>query len=229
MRRAVSRLYTMPHTATNSSLGKAIVPSKEIVYIVDDDASVVDALSSLLRANGKQVQIFSSGQDFLDHERQDSCACLILDLRMPGLNGLQVQESIAAQTTMPVIFITGRGDVPSTVTAMKGGAMDFLTKPVDETALLACIEKALEQDQKLRLAALEQKSLLARYRSLTPREHQVLPLLVRGLLNKQAAWELGITEYTVQIHRGNIMRKMKADSFATLVKLAGKLNLEQPT
>jgi FixJ family two-component response regulator len=216
----------MTRTAINSSLGKAIVSSREIVYIVDDDASVVDALSSLLRANGKQVQIFTSGQAFLDFERQDSCACLILDLRMPGLNGLQVQESIAAQTTIPVIFITGRGDVPSTVTAMKGGAIDFLTKPIDETALLACIENALEQDRKLRLAALEQKSLLTRYRSLTPREQQVLPLLVRGLLNKQAAWELGITEYTVQIHRGHIMRKMEADSFATLVKLAGKLNLD---
>jgi FixJ family two-component response regulator len=202
------------------------VPSNEVVYIVDDDVSVVDALSSLLRANGKQVQIFTSGQDFLDFERQDSCACLILDLRMPGLSGLQVQESIAAQTTIPVIFITGRGDVPSTVTAMKGGAIDFLTKPIDETALLACIEKALEQDRELRLAALEQKSLLARYRSLTPREQQVLLLLVRGLLNKQAAWELGITEYTVQIHRGHIMRKMEADSFASLVKLASKLNLE---
>ena len=202
------------------------MPSTEMIYIVDDDASVGNALSSLLRANGKQVQIFTSGQDFLDFERQDCCGCLVLDLRMPGLNGLQVQESIAAQTTIPVIFITGRGDVPSTVTAMKGGAMDFLTKPIDEAALLACIERALEQDRKLRLAELERKSLLARYGSLTPREQQVLPLLARGLLNKQAAWELGITEYTVQIHRGHIMRKMGADSFATLIKLASKLNLE---
>jgi FixJ family two-component response regulator len=216
----------MTRPAISSSFREGMVPSSEIVYIVDDDASVVDALSSLLRANGRQVQIFTSGQDFLDFERQDSCACLILDLRMPGLNGLQVQESIAAQTTIPVIFITGRGDVPSTVTAMKGGAIDFLTKPIDETVLLACIQKALDQDRKLRLAEIEQRSLLARYRSLTPREQQVLPLLVRGLLNKQAAWELGITEYTVQIHRGHIMRKMEADSFATLVKLASKLNLE---
>jgi FixJ family two-component response regulator len=216
----------MTRTAIASLLGKGIVPPNEMIYIVDDDVSVVDALSSLLRANGKQVQIFTSGQDFLNFVRQDSCACLILDLRMPGLNGLQVQESIAAQTTIPVIFITGRGDIPSTVRAMKGGAIDFLTKPIDESALLACTEKALEQDRRLRLAALEQKSLLARYRLLTPREQQVLPLLVRGLLNKQAAWELGITEYTVQIHRGHIMRKMEADSFATLVKLASKLNLE---
>ena len=203
------------------------MPSNEMVYVIDDDGSVREALSSLLRANGKQVQMFTSGQDFLAAPRQDSCACLILDLRMPGMNGLQVQESIAARTAIPVIFITGRGDVPSTVMAMKGGAMDFLTKPIDESALLACIEKALDHDQKLRIAAFEQESLLARYRSLTPREQQVLPLLVRGLLNKQAASELGITEYTVQIHRGHIMRKMEADSFATLVKFASKLNLDE--
>ena len=215
----------MTRTAISSSRRESKIPLSEMVYIVDDDASVVDALSSLLRANGKQVQMFTSGKDFLDFERRDSCACLILDLRMPGLNGLQVQESIAAQTTIPVIFITGRGDIPSTVSAMKGGAIDFLTKPIDETALLACIDKALEQDRKQRLSTLEQKELLARYRSLTPREQQVLPLLVGGLLNKQAAWELGITEYTVQIHRGHIMRKMEADSFATLIKLASKLNL----
>jgi FixJ family two-component response regulator len=203
-----------------------MMPSNEMVYIIDDDGSVREALSSLLRANGKLVQMFTSGQEFLDFQRHDSSACVILDLRMPGLNGLQVQELIAARTTIPVIFITGRGDIPSTVTAMKGGAVDFLTKPIDETALLVSIEKALKQDRELRLAALEQESLLTRYRSLTPREQQVLPLLVRGLLNKQAAGELGITEYTVQIHRGHIMRKMEADSFATLVKLAGKLNLE---
>jgi FixJ family two-component response regulator len=202
------------------------MPSNEIIYIVDDDASVREALSSLLHANGKQVQMFTSGQEFLDFERQDSCACLILDLRMPGLNGLQVQESIAAPTTIPVIFITGLGDVPSTVAAMKGGAVDFLTKPIDEFTLLSSIDEALEKDRRLRLAALEQERLLVRYRSLTPREQQVLPLLGRGLLNKQVAWELGIAEYTVQIHRGHIMRKMEADSFATLVKLASKLNLE---
>ena len=213
-------------TAINSLLGKGRVSAQEMIYIVDDDVSVGDSLSSLLRANGRHVQVFTSGQDFLDFKRQDSCACLILDLRMPGLNGLQVQESIASQTTIPVIFITGRGDVPSTVTAMKGGAMDFLTKPIDESVLLASIERALERDQKLRFAAFEQQSLLARYRSLTPREQQVLPLLVSGLLNKQAAGELGITEYTVQIHRGHIMRKMEADSFAALIKLASKLNLE---
>ena len=201
-------------------------PTKEIVYIVDDDARVREALSSLLRASGKSVRIFSSGQEFLDFQRDDSCGCLILDLKMPGLGGLQVQRSIAAKTSIPVIFITGRGDIPSTVTAMKGGAIDFLTKPVDEAALLISVEKALQQDRANRQEADEQAQLLARYESLTPREREVLPLLVNGLLNKQAAFELGITEYTVQIHRGHIMRKMEADSFATLVKLAAKLRLE---
>ena len=216
----------MTHVALQSPAGGWTMLSNEMVYIVDDDGSVREALSSLLRANGKLVQMFTSGQEFLNFQRHDSSACLILDLRMPGLNGLQVQELIAARTTIPVIFITGRGDIPSTVMAMKCGAVDFLTKPIDESALLISIEKALKQDRELRLAALERENLLLRYRSLTPREQQVLPLLVRGLLNKQAAGKLGITEYTVQIHRGHIMRKMEADSFATLVKLAGKLNLE---
>jgi FixJ family two-component response regulator len=206
-----------------------MVPTNEMVYIVDDDASVGEALSTLLRANGKRVQIFTSGEDFLNFERQDACACLILDLKMPGLNGLEVQKLISTQTTIPVIFITGRGDIPSTVTAMKGGALDFLTKPVDEITLLSSIERALELDRKYRKRALQQASLLSRYQTLTPREQQVLPLLARGLLNKQAAGELGITEYTVQIHRGHIMRKMGADSFATLVRLATRLNLQRQT
>jgi len=201
-------------------------PTNELVYIVDDEANVGEALSTLLRANGKRVQIFTSGQDFLDFARQDSCACLILDLKMPGLGGLEVQKLISAKTSIPVIFLTGRGDIPSTVSAMKGGAIDFLTKPVDEEALLASVERALGQDRGSRQEAMEHARLLARYESLTPREREVLPLLARGLLNKQAAFELGITEYTVQIHRGHIMRKMEADSFATLVKLAGKLKVE---
>src|SRR5246127_313646 len=202
-------------------------PTNELVYIVDDEASVGEALSTLLRANGRRVQLFTSGQDFLDFARRDSCACLILDLKVPGLGGLEVQKLISAKTSIPVIFITGRGDIPSTVKAMKGGAVDFLTKPVDEAVLLAAVEQALQKDRSARLEASAHVDLLARYQSLTPREQEVLPLLVRGLLNKQAAGELGITEYTVQIHRGHIMRKMGADSFATLVKLATRLNLER--
>ncbi|MGA9672285.1 MAG: response regulator [Terracidiphilus sp.] len=201
-------------------------PTNELVYIVDDETSVGEALSTLLRANGKRVRTFTSGQDFLDYARRDSCACLILDLKMPGLGGLEVQKLISAKTSIPVIFLTGRGDIPSTVKAMKGGAVDFLTKPVDEEALLASVERALQQDRADRQEAVEQARLVSRYESLTPREREVLPLLARGLLNKQAAFELGITEYTVQIHRGHIMRKMEADSFATLVKLAGRLKLE---
>src|SRR5277367_2965284 len=201
-------------------------PANELVYIVDDEASVGEALSTLLRACGKRVQFFTSGEDFLDFARRDSCACLILDLKMPGLGGLEVQRMISAKTSIPVIFLTGRGDIPSTVRAMKGGAVDFLTKPVDEEALLASVARALQQDRVSRQEAGEHAMLVARYKSLTPREREVLPLLMQGLLNKQAAFELGITEYTVQIHRGHIMRKMQADSFAKLVKLAGKLNIE---
>jgi FixJ family two-component response regulator len=200
--------------------------TNELVYIVDDETSVGEALSVLLRANGKHVQIFTSGKDFLDFARQDSCACLILDLRMPGLGGLEVQKLISARTSIPVIFLTGRGDIPSTVRAMKGGAVDFLTKPVDEEALLTSVERALRQDRVSRREAVEHARIVALYESLTPREREILPLLAGGLLNKQAAFELGITEYTVQIHRGHIMRKMKADSFAALIKLAGRLKLE---
>ncbi len=201
-------------------------PANELVYIVDDEVNVGEALSTLLRANGKRVRLFTSGHDFLDFARRDSCACLILDLRMPGLSGLEVQRLVSAKTSIPVIFLTGRGDIPSTVRAMKGGAVDFLTKPVDEEALLASVERALRQDRASRKEAAEHASLVGRYESLTPREREVLPLLIQGLLNKQAAFELGITEYTVQIHRGHIMRKMEADSFATLVKLAGKLKID---
>jgi FixJ family two-component response regulator len=208
--------------------GQAMDSENEIVCIVDDDPIVRDALSSLLRANGKDVRLFKSGAEFLGFDRGRALACLILDLNMPGMNGLEVQKIAAAQMSMPIIFITGRGDIPSTVKAMKGGAVDFLTKPVEESVLLAAVKLALEKDRITGRKALEHKDLLGRYGSLTPREQEVLPLLASGLLNKQAAAELGITEYTVQVHRGNIMRKMKADSFATLVRMAEKLSPGNP-
>jgi len=200
-------------------------PTNELVYIVDDESNVAEALSTLLRTHGKSVQIFTSGQDFLHFARRDSCASLILDLNMPGLGGLEVQKLIAAKTSIPVIFLTGRGSIPSTVSAMKEGAVDFPTKPVEEEALLASVEQALQQDRVSRLETMEQARVVALYESLTPREREVLSLLVKGLLNKQATFELGITEYTVQVHRGHIMRKMEADSFATLAKLASKLKV----
>lgn len=193
----------------------------EYVYVVDDDSTVREALSSLLRANGKNVVLFSSGTEFLRYDRHDVAACLLLDLNMPEMNGLEVQKFVAANTAIPIVFITGVGDIPSTVKAMKGGAADFLTKPVDESALLGAIETALHKDRTQRLQALENAELVERYESLTPREKEVLPLLAAGLLNKVIAADLGITEYTVQVHRGNIMRKMDADSFAHLVRFAG--------
>jgi FixJ family two-component response regulator len=200
--------------------------TSELVYVVDDDSRVREALSALLRANGRDVRAFDSGREFLDTPRQKVVACLILDLRMPGMSGLEVQKLVSTDSQIPVIIITGRGDVPSTVLAMKGGAIDFLTKPLDEDALMRAVDAALARAHALRKEARITAALQARYQSLTPREQELLPLLASGLLNKQAAAILGITEYTVQVHRGHIMRKMQADSFATLVRQASKLQLE---
>jgi len=200
--------------------------ASELVYVVDDDGRVREALAALLRANGRNVQAFDSGREFLDTPRQKVVACLILDMRMPGMSGLEVQKLVSKDSQIPVIFITGRGDVPSTVLAMKGGAVEFLTKPLDEDVLMHAVDAALARAHVLREEEENAAALHALYQSLTPREQELLPLLVSGLLNKQAAAVLGITEYTVQVHRGHIMRKMQADSFATLVRQASKLELE---
>jgi FixJ family two-component response regulator len=200
--------------------------ASELVYVVDDDRRVREALSTLLRANGRDVRTFNSGREFLDTPRQEAVACLILDLRMPDMNGLEIQKLVSVDSSIPVIFITGRGDVPSTVLAMKGGAVDFLTKPIDEEVLMRAVDAAFAKAHVLRKKAEDAAALEALYQSLTPREQELLPLLVSGLLNKQVAAILGITEYTVQVHRGHIMRKMQADSFATLVRQASKLHLE---
>ncbi|MFM0071650.1 response regulator [Paraburkholderia sediminicola] len=199
--------------------------ASEVVYVVDDDRRVREALTSLLRANGRDARAFDSGAEFLETPRQNIVSCLILDLRMPGMSGLEVQK-LVRDSQIPVIFITGKGDVPSTVLAMKGGAVDFLTKPLDEDELMRVVAAALERAHVLRKEADDAAMLHALYQTLTPREQELLPLLASGLLNKQAAAVLGITEYTVQVHRGHIMRKMRADSFATLVRQAGKLQLE---
>jgi FixJ family two-component response regulator len=200
--------------------------ASELVYVVDDDRRVREGLSALLRANGRDVHAFESGRAFLDTPRQNGVACLILDLRMPDMSGLEVQKLVSRDAPIPVIFITGRGDVPSTVLAMKGGAVDFLTKPLDEDALMRAVDAALVRAHVLRKEAEDTAALQALYQTLTPREQELSPLLVGGLLNKQAAAVLGITEYTVQMHRSHIMRKMQADSFATLVKQASKLQRE---
>jgi FixJ family two-component response regulator len=200
--------------------------SKEVIYIVDDDFRVRESLTELFISHRLNVTSFASGEEFLKFARSDSSACLILDLRLPEMNGLEIQRVIEANALLPIIFITGDGDIPSTVTAMKAGAVEFLTKPVDECVLLAAVRAALAKDRIARENAAESAELLARYHSLTPREQEVLPLLVQGLLNKQAAGVLGITEYTVQVHRGRIMKKMQVDSFAELVRTAAKLNLD---
>jgi FixJ family two-component response regulator len=200
--------------------------ANELVYVVDDDRRVRESLSTLLRANGRDVQAFDSGGEFLDTRRRNVVACLILDMSMPGMNGLEVQKLVSTDSRIPVIFITGRADVPSAILAMKGGAVDFLTKPVDEDALMRTVDAALVRAHVLHKEAKDAASLQARYQSLTPREQELMPLLASGLLNKQVASILGITGYTVQIHRGHIMRKMRADSFATLVRQASKLQLD---
>jgi len=200
--------------------------ASELVYVVDDDMRVREALSALLHANGREVHSFSCGREFLDTPRQKVVACLLLDLRMPSISGLEVQALVNKDSVIPVIFITGRGDVPSTVLAMKGGAVDFLTKPLNEEALMRAIDVALAKARVLREEAESKATLHTLYQSLTPREQEILPLLAGGLLNKQAGAVLGITEYTVQVHRAHIMRKMQADSFATLIRQASKLQLE---
>jgi FixJ family two-component response regulator len=198
----------------------------ELVYVVDDDSRVREALSTLLRANGRDVQTFDSGGEFLDTRRRNVVACLILDMSMPGMNGLEVQKLVSMDSRIPVIFITGRADVPSAILAMKGGAVDFLTKPVDEDALMRTVDAALARAHVLHKEAEAAATLQALYQSLTPREQELMPLLASGRLNKQVAAILDITQYKAQIHCSHIMRKMRADSFTTLVRQASKLQLD---
>jgi FixJ family two-component response regulator len=203
--------------------------SADLLAILDDDTSFRNAMQDLIEAEGMSALCFSSAEQFWGSEARHKAACLIADIRMPGMSGLELQLKLNTERCMiPIIFVTGRGDIPTTVKAMKEGAIDFFTKPIKESSILAAIGHALEVDRTAKRKAQERAELLGRHLSLTPREKEVLPLLVSGLLNKQAAAELGITEYTVQIHRGNIMRKMKADSFASLVRMAEKLSPSSP-
>jgi FixJ family two-component response regulator len=203
--------------------------TSSLLAIIDDDKSVQSALQDLIESEGMSTLCFDSAEQFLDSEARHKAACLIADIRMPGMSGIDVQGKLKAERCrIPIIFITARGDIPLTVSAMKGGAIDFFTKPVDGSALLDSIERILQQARANRQEAIEYASLAARYESLTPREREVLPLLVCGLLNKQVAFELGITEYTVQFHRGRIMRKMEAASFAALVRMMANLSFNNP-
>jgi FixJ family two-component response regulator len=198
---------------------------KPIVFVVDDDISVRESLEMLIQFAGWQPETFASAEEFLAHPRVLTPNCLVLDVSLPDLNGLDLQKLVADRLEMPIIFITGYGDVPMTVRAMKAGAVEFLTKPLAEEALLGAIRHAIERSQTALGNEAEMQALRGRYASLTPREREVLGLVVSGLLNKQVGFELGISEITVKGHRGKMMLKMKADSLAELVKMAAKLSV----
>ena len=197
-----------------------------VVFVVDDDASLRESLKNLLRSVGLRVEAFASAQEFLRSKRPDVPGCLVLDVRLPGFSGLDLQKRMAeADVEIPIIFITGHGDIPMTVQAMKAGAVEFLTKPFRDQELLDAIQQALERDRKAREQRAEVEVLRSRFDLLTPREREVMPLVVAGLLNKQIAAELGASETTVKIHRHRVMEKMRAGSLADLVRIADRIGI----
>jgi FixJ family two-component response regulator len=196
-----------------------------IVFVVDDDYRVREALSSLIESVGLRVAAFGSAAEFLESEKPDSPACLVLDLQLPDVNGLELQRELAAGDGPPIIFITGHGDIPASVRAMKAGAIEFLPKPFNERELLQAIDAAIVLDRDARLKRSEQAELQKRYSLLTPREREVLPFVVAGFANKQTAADLRTSEITIGVHRGQIMRKMGARSLAELVRMSDKLGI----
>ena len=203
--------------------------SRTVIAIVDDDPSVREGLQSLIRSAGWRAEAFCSAQEFLARPGAEAPSCLILDLQLPGLSGLDLQKRMAeVALDIPIVFLTGHGDIPASVKAMKAGAIEFLTKPVEEGDLLRAIQEAIERDRRTRQQHADIHDLQSRYETLTAREREVMLQVISGLLNKQAAAELNITEFTVKIHRGQVMRKMRADSLAHLVRMAESLGIHPP-
>jgi FixJ family two-component response regulator len=199
--------------------------AERIVYIVDDDRRIREALSDLLLSLNIPSIAFPSAVEYFDYDRADTTACLILDVQLPGANGLDLHARLIEGNHPPVVFITGFGDIPSSVRAIKAGAVDFLAKPFSQSSLMQAVEAAFIQDGEARRHRTEMRDVRARFATLTPREREVLQLVVSGLLNKQAASQLGISEVTLQMHRSQVMRKMAAGSLAELVKIAGRLGI----
>jgi FixJ family two-component response regulator len=200
-----------------------------IVYVVDDDNSIREALKSLLGSMGMRAEVFGSAAEFLKSELADVPSCLVLDVRLPGLSGLDFQAELArANIQVPIIFITGHGDIPMTVRAMKAGAVEFLTKPIRDQDLLDAVQLALDRDRARRDADKAVSAVRERYEQLTPREQEVIALVTAGLMNKQVAAEMDVSEITAKVHRGNVMRKMGAKSLADLVRMADLLGIRRP-
>ena len=215
-------------TGRSTSPRNAASQEEPIIYVVDDDASVRDALRNLFRSVGLRVEVFGSGSEFLQSRHPDVASCLILDIRLPRLSGLDFQVELAkAGIHIPIIFMTGHGDIPMTVRAMKAGAVDFLTKPFRDQDMLDAVTAAIERDRTSRNEARILADLHAHFATLTAREREIMALVTSGLMNKQIAAEIGIAEITVKIHRGHIMRKMAAKSLADLVKMAQTLDIQR--
>jgi FixJ family two-component response regulator len=218
--------YTVSSPIAARSSEVATMPdAPSIVFVVDDDVSVRESLELLIRTAGWRPETFASAQDFLSRPRPAVACCLVLDVTLPGLSGLELQRQLVDRADMPIIFITGHGDVPMSVQAMKAGAVEFLTKPFKDDVLLDAIRGAIERSRVALRQDSEMRVLREGYASLTPREREVMALVVSGLLNKQVGGELGISEITVKAHRGQVMRKMKADSLPNLVGMAARLGL----